>query len=75
MRAAINHVCADAAVSVLVIVGLLPARTFGRPTFIGSGAGFVIVALLVLILGPVFARAPLQTLPLDFGFLLLLYGL
>ena len=46
-----------------------------RPALIGTGAGLVVLALLVLILGPVLDRVPLQALQLVIGILLLLFGL
>ena len=46
-----------------------------RPAFIGTGAALVVLALLVLILGPVLDRVPLQALKLVIGILLLLFGL
>ena len=46
-----------------------------RPAFIGTGAELVVLALLVLILGPVLDRVPLQALQLVIGILLLLFGL
>lgn len=46
-----------------------------RPALSGTGAGLLLLMLLVLILGPVFDRVPLQALQLAIGILLLLFGL
>ena len=46
-----------------------------RPAFIGTGAALVVLALLVLVLGPVLDQVPLQPLQLVIGILLLLFGL
>ena len=46
-----------------------------RPAFIGTGAALVVLALLILTLGPVLDRVPLQALQLVIGILLLLFGL
>ena len=46
-----------------------------RPALIGTGVALVVLAILVLILGPLLDRVPLQALQLVIGILLLLFGL
>lgn len=46
-----------------------------RPALLGSGAGLAVLALLVLILGPVLDQVPIHALQLAIGILLLLFGL
>ncbi|PTM41535.1 TMEM165/GDT1 family protein [Bosea sp. 124] len=46
-----------------------------RPALTGTAAGFGLLAVLVLVLGPVLDRVPLQALQLVIGVLLLLFGL
>ena len=46
-----------------------------RPALTGTGIALTVLALLVLTLGPVLDRVPLQSLQLAIGVLLLLFGL
>lgn len=46
-----------------------------RPALIGTGAGLAVLAVLVVVLGPLFSLVPLQTFQLITGVLLLLFGL
>lgn len=46
-----------------------------KPALLGAGAGLVLLALLVLALGPLLGQVPLHTLQLVIGVLLLLFGL
>jgi uncharacterized membrane protein len=46
-----------------------------RPAIIGTGAGLVLLTILVLALGPLLDRVPLHALQLVIGILLLLFGL
>jgi len=46
-----------------------------RPALMGSAAGLAVLAALVVLLGPVLDRVPLQALQLVIGVLLLLFGL
>lgn len=46
-----------------------------RPALIGTGAGLAFLAVLVLVLGPLFDQVPLHALQLVIGILLLLFGL
>lgn len=46
-----------------------------RPALAGTAAGLVLLAVIVLALGPVLDRVPLQALQLVIGVLLLLFGL
>lgn len=46
-----------------------------RPALVGTTAGLMLLAVIVLALGPVLDRVPLQALQLVIGVLLLLFGL
>lgn len=46
-----------------------------RPAFLGTAAGLALLAVIVLALGPILDRVPLQALQLVIGVLLLLFGL
>lgn len=46
-----------------------------RPAFLGTGAALVLLAAIVLVLGPVLDRVPLHLLQFFIGVLLLLFGL
>lgn len=46
-----------------------------RPALIGAGAALAVLAIVVLALGPVLDRVPLQALQVVIGVLLLLFGL
>jgi len=46
-----------------------------RPAVSGTIAALLLLGLLVLILGPILERVPLQTLQLIIGVLLLLFGM
>ena len=46
-----------------------------RPALLGTGAGLSLLAVIVLALGPVLDRIPIQVLQLVIGVLLLLFGL
>ncbi|KFL29775.1 membrane protein [Devosia riboflavina] len=46
-----------------------------RPALVGTAAGLVLLAVIVLALGPVLDRMPLQALQFVIGVLLLLFGL
>jgi len=46
-----------------------------RPAILGTGAAFVVLALIVLALGPVLDQVPIGALQLFVGILLLLFGL
>lgn len=46
-----------------------------RPALLGTGAGLTLLAIIVLALGPVLDRIPIQVLQLVIGVLLLLFGL
>lgn len=46
-----------------------------RPALVGTAAGLALLAVVVLTLGPVLDRVPLQALQLAIGVLLLLFGL
>lgn len=46
-----------------------------RPAFLGTAAGLALLAVIVLAVGPVLDRVPLQALQLVVGVLLLLFGL
>ena len=46
-----------------------------RPALLGTGAGLALLAVIVLALGPVLDRIPMQVLQLVIGVLLLLFGL
>ena len=46
-----------------------------RPAFLGTGAALVLLAAIVILLGPTLDRVPLHLLQLIIGLLLLLFGL
>jgi len=46
-----------------------------RPALLGTGAGFAVLVLLVLVLGPLFTSIPVHVLQIVTGILLLLFGM
>lgn len=46
-----------------------------RPSLVGAAAGLIVLALIVLLLGPLLDKVPLQALQFVIGVLLLLFGL
>jgi Ca2+/H+ antiporter, TMEM165/GDT1 family len=63
------------AVEALTIVLAVATVRSWRPAGLGALAGLVLLALIVLALGPVIDRVPLQALQLVIGILLLLFGM
>jgi uncharacterized membrane protein len=63
------------AVEALTIVLAVATVRSWRPAGLGALAGLVLLALIVLLLGPLIGRVPLQALQLVIGILLLLFGL
>src|SRR5690242_5983663 len=60
------------AFTIVVAVGTIQGW---RPAILGSLAGLVLLALLILVLGPVLDQVPLHLLQLFIGVLLLLFGM
>ncbi len=60
------------AFTIVLAVGI--SRSW-RPALVGSGLALVVLAALVVILGPLLARVPLQLLQFAVGALLILFGL
>jgi uncharacterized membrane protein len=63
------------AVEALTIVLAVAVVRGGRPAGIGALAGLVLLALIVLALGPLLDRIPLHLLQVVLGILLLLFGM
>ena len=63
------------AVEALTIVLAVASVRGWRPAAIGALAGFALLALIVLALGPLLGRFPLPALQLVIGILLLLFGM
>jgi uncharacterized membrane protein len=63
------------AVEALTIVLAVATVRSWRPAGLGALAGLVLLALIVLVLGPLIGRIPLQALQLVIGILLLLFGM
>jgi uncharacterized membrane protein len=63
------------AVEALTIVLAVATVRSWRPAGLGALAGLVLLALIVLLLGPLIGRVPLQALQLVIGILLLLFGM
>ncbi|MGH7076831.1 MAG: COG4280 domain-containing protein [Acetobacteraceae bacterium] len=63
------------AVEALTIVLAVATVRGWRPASLGAIAGFVALALIVLLLGPLLDRVPLFVLQLTIGILLLLFGM
>ena len=63
------------AVEALTIVLAVATVRSWRPAGLGAVAGFVLLVLIVLVLGPLIDRVPLQALQLIIGILLLLFGM
>jgi uncharacterized membrane protein len=63
------------AVEALTIVLAVATVRSWRPAGLGALAGLVLLALIVLVLGPLIDRVPLQVLQLVIGILLLLFGM
>lgn len=62
-------------VEALTVVLAVGATRGWRSALGGSGLGMIVLLLLVLILGPVLTRIPLQAVQLALGALLLLFGM
>ena len=63
------------AVEALTIVLAVATVRSWRPAGLGALAGLVLLAVIVLVLGPLISRIPLQALQLVIGILLLLFGM
>jgi uncharacterized membrane protein len=63
------------AVEALTIVLAVATVRGRRPAYLGALAGLIVLALMVLALGPLLERVPLHLLQLAIGVLLLLFGL
>jgi uncharacterized membrane protein len=63
------------AVEALTIVLAVATVRGRRPAYLGALAGLILLALMVLALGPLLDRVPLHLLQLTIGVLLLLFGL
>src|SRR5712691_8826553 len=63
------------AVEALTIVLAVATVRGWRPAGLGALAGLVLLALVVLLLGPLIGRVPLHALQLVIGILLLLFGM
>src|SRR6476659_3056081 len=60
------------ALTIVLAVGTIQGW---RPAILGTGTGLVLLALLVLLAGPVLDRVPFHLLQLVIGVLLLLFGM
>jgi uncharacterized membrane protein len=60
------------ALTIILAVGIVRGW---RPALIGAGAGTIILVVTVVVLGPLMAQVPIETLRLVVGFLLLLFGM
>jgi uncharacterized membrane protein len=63
------------AVEALTIVLAVAVVRGARPALLGAGAGLVVLALIVVALGPLLDRVPLKALQIAIGTLLLLFGM
>src|SRR5438876_10390373 len=63
------------AVEALTIVLAVATVRGWRPAGLGAFSGLVLLALIVLVLGPLLDRVPLHLLQLTIGVLLLLFGM
>ena len=63
------------AVEALTIVLAVATVRGWRPAGLGAGAGLLLLALIVLLLGPLLGHVPLAPLQLAIGILLLLFGM
>src|SRR5882724_10974377 len=63
------------AVEALTIVLAVATVRGWRPAGFGALAGLILLALIVLVLGPLLGRVPLNLLQLVIGVLLLLFGM
>jgi uncharacterized membrane protein len=63
------------AVEALTIVLAVAVVRGVRPALLGAAAGLVVLALIVVALGPLLGRVPLNVLQIAIGILLLLFGM
>src|SRR6478736_1790844 len=63
------------AVEALTVVLAVASVRGWRPAAVGALAGFALLVIIVLTLGPLLGRVPLQLFQLAIGILLLLFGM